>query len=324
MTRVRHFTPEVDSDDEDIKAKASRLQEEMDNPNRRRSDGSPSGRRSGSSSPRSNRGGDGPGGLLDDWLGLDLGGPSEPAAAAPPVQMQPLVAATQAGSAGKAGLELSGAMVRRGGNIQLMLQARNASQQVLTDWAVHFNKSTFGLAPPGSMGFPAIQPGQTASTQLQLAANQPAMLSGTPVTNPPLLQVALKTSIDVFYFNVKFDLSVLLLETGAVDTEKFREIWQRVGDANQVCVGGNSANGVLTPAGIQNDMAGINCNFVASRESGDNDFLYFAATMTNNALVLFEIMLTKGTPALKLSVRTETPAMVPLVQAQIAKMYNIR
>ena len=46
-------------------------------------------------------------------------------------------------------------------------------------------------------------------------------------------QVAIKTSLDIFYFHVPFDLSAVLVENAALSRDDFTPIWQRVGEAGQ-------------------------------------------------------------------------------------------
>eukprot|EP00913_Durusdinium_trenchii_P011035 g10359.t1 len=78
---------------------------------------------------------------------------------------------------------------------------------------------------------PDILPGSSADVCVPMAAGQ--LPSNTPPASPLLLQVAIKTSLDIFYFHVQFDLSTVLLEDAALSRDEFTPIWQRVGEGGQ-------------------------------------------------------------------------------------------
>merc|ERR1740120_297479 len=105
----------------------------------------------------------------------------------------------------------------------------NASQQMLTGFAIQVNKNPFGFAPTAALQVPDLAPGSTAEVAVPIAAG--ALSSGTAPANPLFLQVAIKNSLDVFYFNVPFDLSVVLVKNADANRDRFTQLWQSVGVA---------------------------------------------------------------------------------------------
>merc|ERR1719410_2297427 len=122
-------------------------------------------------------------------------------------------------------------LARQNGTAQLMMTVSNASSMPLSGFAIQVNKNPFGFGPGAALQVPDIMPGSTADTSLIMQPGQ--LLSNTAPTNPLFLQVAIKNSLDVFYFNVPFDLPVALSEGGGLTREAFTQVWQRVGDARQ-------------------------------------------------------------------------------------------
>uniref|UniRef100_A0A672NUA8 AP complex subunit beta n=1 Tax=Sinocyclocheilus grahami TaxID=75366 RepID=A0A672NUA8_SINGR len=176
------------------------------------------------------------GDLLGDLLNLDL---APPTAAVPSVQpsmqmgamdllgggLDSLVCSSPAASrsihlkgktvwlaAMKAkGLEISGTFARRGGIIQMDLSLTNKAMSVMTDFAIQFNRNSFGLSPAGPLQvLTPLSPNQTIDVSLPLSMSGPIMKM-EPLNN---LQVAVKNNIDVFYFSSQYPLSLLFVEDG--------------------------------------------------------------------------------------------------------------
>ena len=121
-----------------------------------------------------------------------------------------VLARTQPGTGKQTGLEVSGSLSK---NMKLHLVLRNFSSQPLSGFAIQFNKNLFGFAPVGQLNVPVILPGGSEETVVDMVPNQ--LLSDKP--GPLVLQVALKCSLDVFYFTVPFELSVALVN-GRIDS----------------------------------------------------------------------------------------------------------
>uniref|UniRef100_A0A8C7RV19 AP complex subunit beta n=1 Tax=Oncorhynchus mykiss TaxID=8022 RepID=A0A8C7RV19_ONCMY len=109
------------------------------------------------------------------------------------------------------GLEISGTFARRAGVIQMELILTNKAMSVMTDFAIQFNRNSFGLAPAGPLQvLTPLGPNQTIEVSLPLSTVGPVMKMD-PLNN---LQVAVKNNIDVFYFSCQYPISMLFVEDG--------------------------------------------------------------------------------------------------------------
>uniref|UniRef100_A0A671LMP8 AP-1 complex subunit beta-1-like n=1 Tax=Sinocyclocheilus anshuiensis TaxID=1608454 RepID=A0A671LMP8_9TELE len=123
------------------------------------------------------------------------------------------------------GLEISGTFARRGGIIQMDLSLTNKAMSVMTDFAVQFNRNSFGLAPAGPMQvLTPLSPNQTIDVSLPLSMSGPVMKM-EPLNN---LQVAVKNNIDVFYFSCQYPLSLLFVEDGRFYRQVFLATWKDI------------------------------------------------------------------------------------------------
>jgi AP-1 complex subunit beta-1 len=294
-------------DEEDRQARRREVQQELER---------------GGDNGRSRGGGGGGGGGLDL---LDLGGGSDEPLGSPIPAASPKVPAlqpTQQGQGGKTGLGVMTLLARKDGQIQLTMTLSNSSPQLLTGFLIQVNKNPFGFGPAGALQVPDIAPGSSAEAALQMLPNQ--LLSNTPPTNPLFLQVAIKNSLDIFYFNVPFDLSAVLVESGALDRTKFTEIWQRVGEARQHAIVAN-LDRPLTADSARSRLALDNVHYVAQRQVDESTTLIYTSAMTtNNYTILSEFTVASGSTSMKIATRTETPILVPLFEASISKRLGPR
>mmetsp|Transcript_18513 Transcript_18513/g.43337 ORF Transcript_18513/g.43337 Transcript_18513/m.43337 type:complete len:796 (-) Transcript_18513:181-2568(-) len=181
---------EDEDDEEDTAARRREVQKELEQ---------------GGAPARSAAGGGGGGGVGMDLLDLDGGDSSPPAA--PAVAKMPVLNSSQAGQNGRSGFGVASALVRSDGVIKLLMTFSNSASAPLSGFAIQVNKNPYGLAPAGALNVAPISPGQSAEVSLEM--NPGVLLSGTPPTNPLFLQVAIKNSMDIFYFNVPFEQSVV-------------------------------------------------------------------------------------------------------------------
>jgi len=211
-------------------------------------------------------------------------------------------------------------IVREGGQMKLNMTFTNSSPVPLNSFAIQVNKNPFGLAPAQQLVVPDIAPGSAAEASLPMVPGQ--LLSGTQPTNPLFLQVAVKNSLDIFYFNVPFDLSAVLVEGAAMTRDQFTAIWQRVGDAGQSNTVVN-ANGMDAET-VKRYLAFDNVNYVAQRQVDGALLLYMSATTSNNCVVTAEITVPGGGGQIKVGTRTETATLTPIFEAAIAKRLGSR
>jgi AP-1 complex subunit beta-1 len=113
----------------------------------------------------------GPPASTADLLG-GLGFGAAPAASGPPEAFAWPKEQWLPASKGK-GLEVSGTMARRRGVMTLEMTLANRSMQPLSDFAIQFNKNSFGLAPAGPLTVPVLQPNSTFNASVPLSHTGP-------------------------------------------------------------------------------------------------------------------------------------------------------
>jgi len=267
--------------------------------------------------PPKNGGGGGGGGM--DLLDLDgFGGDSSPTT--PPIAAVQKVQAlppTQAGQGGRQGFGVMSAMVRQGGEIKLLMTFSNSSPGPMSGFAIQVNKNPFGFAPREQLACPEIPSGGSAEVSVGMTPGQ--LLSGAAPTNPLFLQIALKSSLDIFYLNAPYDFSAVMVESGALSREAFTPVWQQVGEAGQK-MSMVPLSQPMDAEAVKSMLALDNIHFVAQRNAEDGStVLYTSALTTNNCTVLSEVTVPRGSNQAKLVVRTATPVLVPLYEAAVTK-----
>lgn len=186
------------------------------------------------------------------------------------------------------------------------------------------NKSSFGLAQAGPLQLPDIAPnGGTATCVLPLSVNDPQMLSGAAPSNPLFLEVAVKCSLDVFFFNVGYDLSVVLASTGPVAQDAFGKTWQSVPNERKGRTQGQMATKV-TPQAVIDRCKQYCLYFVVRREGPDSDLMYFSAKTANGLTVFCEIGLQRSAQGIQLVCCSDAPQLVPIAQAFVGELLRVR
>ncbi|KEP61546.1 UNVERIFIED_CONTAM: beta adaptin protein, putative [Hammondia hammondi] len=230
------------------------------------------------------------------------------------VGQTPVLAADRPGNQGRTGLQVSAALTRAHGRIQLHLTLANKSSMTLNGWAIQFNRNSFGLAPAATLQVADLLPGQSAETTVPVLPGQ--LMSNAAPEQPLSLQVAVKTNLDIFCFTVPFDLSVVLQENSSADKDVFRQRWQAIGEARQSSLMA-SAPSSQSPQAVTKQMQAANISLVAQRSADTFDALYFSATTTNNLVVLAEVSLQRNGNAVKLVTRSEAAALLPLFNSTV-------
>jgi len=133
----------------------------------------------------------------------------------------------------------------------------------LNGWALQLNKNPLGFTC-GALQCADCAPGATVETLVPLTRN-PAMASGQPLQAPIMLQAAVKTSMDIFYFNVPVDLSCVL-EPRQVDQATFLQAWAAM-EPRQAGVVRRSQS-KLVP---DNVVRALTSNFIQHVFSSSND-----------------------------------------------------
>ncbi|XP_077097180.1 AP-1 complex subunit beta-1 isoform X2 [Siphateles boraxobius] len=189
------------------------------------------------------------------------------------------------------GLEISGTFARRGGIIQMDMSLTNKAMSVMTDFAIQFNRNSFGLAPAGPLQvLTPLSPNQTIDVSLPLSTNGPIMKM-EPLNN---LQVAVKNNIDVFYFSCQFPLSLLFVEDGKMERQVFLATWKDIPNDNEAQFQIKDIH--LNSDAASNKLQGSNIFTIAKRTVEGQDMLYQSIKLTNSIWVLAEMRVQTGNP----------------------------
>ncbi|KAI4893446.1 hypothetical protein NFI96_021562 [Prochilodus magdalenae] len=189
------------------------------------------------------------------------------------------------------GLEISGTFARRGGVIHMDLALTNKAMSVMTDFAIQFNKNSFGLAPAGPLQvLTPLSPNQTVDVSLPLGTSGPVMKMD-PLNN---LQVAVKNNIDVFYFSCQYPVSLLFVEDGKMDRQVFLATWKDIPSESEAQFQIKDCH--LNSDAASNKLQGSNIFTVAKRTVDTQDMLYQSIKLANGIWVLVELRIQTGNP----------------------------
>merc|ERR1712061_186092 len=256
-------------------------------------------------------------------MGLDLSTSNESFGVpnqAPPTKT-PVLSSSSPGQNGNKGFGVMASLARKDGSVNLLMTLSNSSAVPLTGFAIQVNKNPFGFGPGAQLAVPDLAPGSTAEASLLMLAGQ--LPSKTAPTNPLFLQVAVKNSLDIFYFNVPFDLPAVLMEGGALGRDQFTTIWQRCESRqHQTTI---TVERPLTSDAVRSRLALDNVHYVAQRQADENTtLLYTSATTANNCSILAEVSVNSSSTSIKIVTRTETPVLVPLFEAAVSKRLGMQ
>ncbi|KAK2845322.1 hypothetical protein Q7C36_010176 [Tachysurus vachellii] len=200
------------------------------------------------------------------------------------------------------GLEISGTFARRGGVIHMDLSLTNKAMSVMSDFAIQFNKNSFGLAPAGPLQvLTPLSPNQTVEVSLPLSTSGPVMKMD-PLSN---LQVAIKNNIDVFYFSCQYPISLLFVEDGKMDRQVFLATWKDIPTDGETQYQIKDCH--LSADAVSNKLQGSNVFTVARRTADGQELLYLSVKFTNGIWVLAELRVQSANPNHMLSVRCRAP-----------------
>uniref|UniRef100_H2U7W6 AP complex subunit beta n=1 Tax=Takifugu rubripes TaxID=31033 RepID=H2U7W6_TAKRU len=189
------------------------------------------------------------------------------------------------------GLEISGTFSRRAGVIQMEMTLTNKAMSVMADFAIQFNKNSFGLSPAGPLQvLTPLSPNQTVEATLPLSNVGPVMKM-EPLTN---LQVAIKNNIDIFYFSCQYPISLLFVEDGKMDRQVFLATWKDIPNDNESQFQVKDCH--LNSDAASNKLQASNVFTIAKRTVDGQDMLYQSMKLTNGIWVLAELKVQAGNP----------------------------
>ncbi|KAG9354928.1 hypothetical protein JZ751_001641 [Albula glossodonta] len=185
------------------------------------------------------------------------------------------------------GLEISGTFARRAGVIQMELSLTNKAMSVMTDFAIQFNRNSFGLAPAGP---------------LQVL---------TPLSPNQTIEVAVKNNIDVFYFSCQYPISILFVEDGKMERQVFLATWKDIPNDNEAQFQVKDCH--LNTDAATNKLQSSNIFTIAKRTVEGQDMLYQSIKLTNGIWVLAELRVQAGNPNYTLSLKCRAPEVSQFV-----------
>ena len=128
------------------------------------------------------------------------------------------------------GLEVHGTFSRKNGTIFMDMTFANKAMQPMSGFGIQFNKNSFGVTPAQPLNVPAVPPNQSVDVSLPLNTSG-AIQKMEPLTN---LQVAIKNSIDVFYFATIVPTHVYFGEDGNMEKKVFLATWKDIPAQNEI------------------------------------------------------------------------------------------
>ncbi|KAM8866251.1 AP-1 complex subunit beta-1 isoform 4-T4 [Synchiropus picturatus] len=200
------------------------------------------------------------------------------------------------------GLEISGTFARRAGVIQMEMTLTNKAMSVMTDFAIQFNRNSFGLAPAGPLQvLTPVSPNQSIEVALPLNTVGPVMKM-EPLNN---LQVAVKNNIDVFYFSCQYPISMLFVEDGKMERQVFLATWKDIPNDNESQFHIKDCH--LNSDAASSKLQGSNIFTIAKRTVEGQDMLYQSMKLTNGIWVLAELRVQAGSPNYTVSLKCRAP-----------------
>lgn len=197
------------------------------------------------------------------------------------------------------GMEIYGTFSRRNGIITMDMTIHNKAMQPITNFAIQLNKNSFGISPAAPLNVPApLAPNQSVDVSLTLSVTGPVQRMD-PLTN---LQVAIKNSVDVFYFATVMPMHIFFTEDGAMEKRVFLSTWKDIPSQNEVQFNIDNVN--MNADGISNKLQGSNIFTIAKRNVEGQDMLYQSIKLTNGIWVLTELKLQPGNTTIVLSLKS--------------------
>jgi len=253
---------------------------------------------------------------LDDLLGGGFGGGSTAGPASlgssgmPPMGMPPTAAPTTGGlddifslgtsaapvgfnfhsppkqewldAAKNKGLEIMGTFTVQSGVIYADMTFTNKAMQDYADFAIQFNKNSFGLVPAGPLNVTRLMPQQSLDVKLPIQKGG-AIQKMDPLNN---LQIAIKTNGVVFYMATQIPWNVYFSTEGSLDGRAYVEMWKGFNSASEM-----KKTLYLTSSqyDIKNKLAANNV-FTAKEVNHEGvTVFYMSIKLINNIYVLMEL-----------------------------------
>uniref|UniRef100_A0A667YUJ0 AP complex subunit beta n=1 Tax=Myripristis murdjan TaxID=586833 RepID=A0A667YUJ0_9TELE len=179
------------------------------------------------------------------------------------------------------GLEISGTFARRSGVVQMEMTLTNKAMSVMGDFAIQFNRNSFGLAPAGPLQvLTPFTPNQSIEVTLPLNTVGPVMKM-EPLNN---LQVV---------------------------SQVFLATWKDIPNDNESQFQIKDCH--LNSDAASNKLQGSNIFTIAKRTVDGQDMLYQSMKLTNGIWILAELKVQAGNPNYTISLKCRAPEVAQSV-----------
>ncbi|KAJ3282457.1 hypothetical protein HK104_010878 [Borealophlyctis nickersoniae] len=201
------------------------------------------------------------------------------------------------------GLDLQGTFARRNGEIFMDLTFANRTSAPMTDFAIQFNVNSFGVTPKTPLQVPSpLGPNQTADVSLPLGTS-----GGVQKMEPTnLIQVALKNSVGVFYFQTFIPLHILFADDSSVVPATYGPLWTGAGATHQFSLSGLTLSDV--PGKLKR-------NGISVVQQPNPSTFHVSAKTANGSLILAEI--TVAPPNVNVVAKSQSSDLLPLFQQSL-------
>jgi len=215
------------------------------------------------------------------------------------------------------GLEISGTWSLKSNIIHMEMTFSNKAMQAMQGFGIQLNKNSFGLVASQPLNIPLLNAGQSLDISLPMSCTG-AVQKMDPITN---IQVAIKSSIDIFYFACIAPLHIFFTEDGAMEKKTFLGTWKDIPAGNEIQY--TVENVECTSDGISTKMGQNNAFTVAKRTLEGQDMIYQSLKLSNGIWGLVEIKLSPGSPSITLSFKSRVMEIAQAVfQVYEAILHN--
>jgi AP-1 complex subunit beta-1 len=248
-----------------------------------------------------------------DLIGTDA--VQEPIPARVPLQIV-LTRDTQSND-DNSGLQIEMAFQRTAQQIDLEAKFTNLSAKPIGNWAMQFNVNPFGLQMAEPLTLPDLQPNSSKSGVVRVKSGVSPTVDDPDV--PFCVQIAVRSSLGVHYFQTPCMFTALLTPQGRFDRDEFRLTWQSISDPNEICHTIGQVHPEFQSVERVRQRLEANSIFIVAQrsvqETGE-EVMYCSSMAVNGSALLTEVRLSSPVNRLTISVRTNAKALVPLfVQA---------
>ncbi|KAJ1998143.1 AP-1 complex subunit beta [Coemansia thaxteri] len=209
-------------------------------------------------------------------------------------------------------LEILGTFARRDGTIQMEMSFINKSGGSIGNFAIQFNKNTFGVTPSGSLNAGTVTPMSSVEVSLPLVTSGPVM-EMQPLTN---IQIAVRCTAGIFYFQTQYSLHVLFEENGQSDQGMFLHVWKNMPDSLQ-CSHSVQNLRFESMEDMRNKLTMNNVFTVAQRPAGNATHFYTSSKLCDGSVFYSEIKVANNFQAAIISTKSVNLPLVPLYQKAI-------